>query len=234
MLMVMKKIFYILLTVILAAVALSSCTKMNDFHDEYLKDGPIIYVGKVDSMSVYSGRERVQVNYYITDPRAKELCFYWNNLKDSIKIQVPEHDPLDVQTVLLDQIAEGDHTFQVYSYDGKGHRSIRFEKGFTTYGNNYISTLNNRRVASAACADNVLTLTYGSSSSTRELGVEVSFTDVNGAAQTAFIETALLGGAVIIEGVDPSKEITSRSAYTPDDTCIDVFYSPSTKVVIAE
>lgn len=230
----MKKIYFVILSVILAAVALASCSKMNDVHDEYLKDGPIIYVGKVDSMYVYSGRERAQVDYWITDPRAKELCFYWNNGKDSAKVQVPAHDPVEMQTVIIDPINEGDYTFQVYSYDGKGHRSIKFEKGFSTYGDVYISTLNNRRVASASCVDNVLTVTFGKTGSNREQGVEIAYTDVNGAAKTAYFPTAALEKAVTIENVDTSKPITSRTCYTPDDTAIDEFFTLPSPITIAQ
>ena len=221
----MKTIQYILVVLAATLALAASCTKMNDVHDEYLREGPIIYIGRVDSMKVFSGDNRVQVQYWITDPRAKELCFYWNNHKDSAKFSVPAHDPIEMQTLLIDPVAEGDYTFQVFSYDGKGHRSIRFEQPFSSYGEVYASTLNTRSVVSATVQDEALSISWGNSFSTLEVGIEVRYTGKDGAGKTLFVPTEELKGATVIADADLSRPVSYRTAYKPNEDAIDIFYS---------
>ena len=231
---IMKTIHYILVFLAVTLALAASCTKMNDIHDEYLKDGPIIYVGRVDSMRVFSGDNRVQVDYWITDPRAKDLCFYWNNHKDSARFSVPAHDPTEVQTILIDPVAEGDYTFHVFSYDGKGHRSIRFEQAFSSYGEVYASTLNTRTVRSVSVQDGVVRISWGNSFSEREVGVEVSYTGTDGTGKTLFVPTAELKNATVIEGADLSRSLSYRTAYKPNEEAIDIFYSEAKTIALPE
>ena len=222
---IMKTIHYIFVFLAATLALTASCTKMNDFHDEYLRNGPIVYIGRVDSMKVFPGNQRVQVNYWITDPRAKELCFYWNNRKDSAKFSVPAHDPVEMQTLLIDPVGEGDYTFQVYSYDGKGHRSIRFEQPFSSYGEVYASTLNTRSVVSTSVQEGAISISWGNSFSNLEVGIEVRYTGTDGAERTLFVPTAELKAATVIGDADLSKPISYRTAYKPNEDAIDVFYS---------
>lgn len=232
--MIMKTIHYILVSLAVILALTVSCTKMNDFHDEYLRNGPIIYVGRVDSMKVFPGKERVQVNYWITDPRAKELCFYWNNRKDSAKFSVPAHDPSEMQTLLVDPVAEGDYTFQVFSYDGKGHRSIRFEQAFSSYGEVYASTLNTRSVASVTVGDGTVSVKWGSSFSALEVGIEVRYIGTDGVEKILFVPTEELKAATVIEDADLGRSLTYRTAYKPSEDAIDVFYSVEKLIQLPE
>lgn len=232
--MIMKTIHYILVSLAVILALTVSCTKMNDFHDEYLRNGPIIYVGRVDSMKVFPGKERVQVNYWITDPRAKELCFYWNNRKDSAKFSVPAHDPSEMQTLLVDPVAEGDYTFQVFSYDGKGHRSIRFEQAFSSYGEVYASTLNTRPVASVTVGDGAVSVKWGSSFSALEVGIEVRYIGTDGVEKILFVPTEELKAATVIEDADLGRSLTYRTAYKPSEDAIDVFYSVEKLIQLPE
>ena len=230
----MKTIHYILVFLAVTLTLAASCTKMNDFHDEYLRNGPIVYVGRVDSMTVFSGKNRVQVNYWITDPRAKELCFYWNNRKDSARFSVPAHDPTEMPTVLIDPVKEGDYTFQVYSYDGNGHRSIRFEQVFSSYGEVYSSTLNTRTIRTVSVQDGTVSVVWGSSFSNREVGVEIHYTGTNGSAKTLFVPSAELKNATVISDADLSRSLTYQTAYKPNEDAIDIFYSEERPIPLPE
>ncbi len=232
--MIMKTIHYILVSLAVILALTVSCTKMNDFHDEYLRNGPIVYIGRVDSMKVLSGNQRVQVNYWITDPRAKELCFYWNNRKDSAKFSVPAHDPSEMQTLLVDPVAEGDYTFQVFSYDGKGHRSIRFEQAFSSYGEVYASTLNTRSVVSTSVQEGALSISWGNSFSELEVGIEVRYIGTDGVEKILFVPTEELKAATVIEDADLGRSLTYRTAYKPSEDAIDVFYSVEKLIQLPE
>jgi len=51
-----------------------TCDKMDSTYRDFLQDGPIIYSQRVDSVHVYSGRNRVLVTWDpIKDPRVSKV-----------------------------------------------------------------------------------------------------------------------------------------------------------------
>ena len=141
----MKKNDILIILFILSFSSIWSCSDMNDLHDPYLRDGEITYVGRIDSLKSFSGRERVLIQYWISDPRVKHLQILWNQRQDSIRVPVPPHDPTDSLEVMIGdgngEIPEKDHTFFFYSHDDRGHRSIVFESLISVYGERYQSSL---------------------------------------------------------------------------------------------
>lgn len=225
-----KYLFFAILSLITASMM--SCTRMNDLHDEYLKDGPIVYVGRIDSLRAYAGYNRVKVLYYVTDPRAKEVCFYWNSRRDSSKFDIPAHSAAEMLEVEINPIMEGDLAVEAFTYDKKGHRSIKFETPMKIYGDKYVASLVPRGVRSASVADNVLTVSWGGKSSQTEVGINVYYTDVNGAAKVAELSVPDDGGNTTIADVDPSCPITYMTCYMPYSTALDVFQSMEKTIVI--
>ena len=131
-------------------IFVSACSDMNNLHDIYLKNGEITYVGRIDSIRTFGGRERVLIQYWITDPRVKNLHILWNQKRDSIVAQVQAHNPKDSLEVMIgsgnEVITEGDHTIFIYSHDDRRHRSIMFESLISVYGNRYQESLINRSI----------------------------------------------------------------------------------------
>lgn len=63
----------------------SSCNNYDDYHQDYIKNGEIIYSPKVDSVSCRSGKERVQVDFWLNkSPNVTKVHIYWNSGKDSL------------------------------------------------------------------------------------------------------------------------------------------------------
>lgn len=216
----------LLLSIILG----SACSEMNDLHDVYLKDGEKIYVGRIDSLKAFSGRERSLIQYWITDPRVKSLHILWNQRQDSIVVPVPAHDPADsIEFIIGDGngiIEEGDHTVFIYSYDDKGHRSIKFETLVNVYGDRYQATLMNRPVSSVVLKeDNSLTITWSGSFSKDEIGIQMSYLDNSGKPVESIIPSNILAKPVVFNDINVTKPISYKTLYTPEKFAIDTFYT---------
>lgn len=216
----------LLLLIILA----SACSDMNDMHDVYLKDGEKIYVGRIDSLKSFAGNERLLLQYWTTDPRVKSLHILWNQKRDSIVVQVPKHDPADPVEVIIGEgnsmITEGDHSFFIYSYDSKGHRSIVFETLVSVYGERYQASLTNRPVKNIdVIDDNKLSIKWAGSVSMDEVGVQISYSNKNNNQKKTFISTEILESPVVFDDIDLTKSISYRTMYLPKGTAIDTFYT---------
>ncbi|GHV20612.1 hypothetical protein FACS1894174_02800 [Bacteroidia bacterium] len=209
---------------------------MNDMHDQYLQDGEKTYIGRVDSVKHLSGRERVLIQYWLTDPRAKELHILWNQKRDSIVVPVPEHEPLDMLEVMIgegnEKIGEGDHTFFFYSHDNRGHRSIIFETLINVYGDHYQETLINHSLKNKTKSGNKLTLTWGGSSSADEIGIDIIYKQISGPEKSIFIPIAELGTTTILEDIDFSVPVQYRTWYKPRPNAIDQFSAPLVNIEI--
>jgi len=216
---------------------LAACSDMNEMHDMYLRDGEITYVGRVDSVRILSGRERVKLFYWLTDPRVKRLQLFWNQKRDSLQVAVPEHEPLDALDVTIGDgngvIAEGNHTFLIYSHDERGHRSVVFETLVNIYGEQYQARLLQRRVIETKVADNNdITVLWGGSSSADEIGIALTYTDNNGVVHNDFYPN--VGSETLLPNVDPTKGITYQTLYMPEPTAIDTFRTELQKVPVVK
>ena len=223
----MKQLYFIVAC--MCMIWLAACSDMNDVHDIYLKNGETVYIGRVDSIHVFSGRERVKIRYWVTDPRAKHLEVLWNHGKESAVFDIPAHDPLEGLDIMIGEngssIAEGDYTFTFYTHDDKEHRSIRYEQLLKVYGAQYELTLNNRIVKKLTKGDNELTIEWGGSNSDQEIGVEVFYTDLSGKQASVRKPTEELGSATKIVGIDLSRKVTYCTWYKPREEVIDDFHA---------
>src|SRR5690606_7726560 len=82
----MSKIKYFI--VLICGVVMMSCEDASELLNQHLKDGPIVYAGKIDHMNVQSGYYRVRVNLYPAEDVNRSHCkLSWkisNELKDSV------------------------------------------------------------------------------------------------------------------------------------------------------
>lgn len=224
----MKNIVYIIGICSLLLTG-TSCSDMNDMHDKYMVDGETTYIGRVDTVMTYPGRERVLIRYQLTDPRVKEITVYWAQKGQSVTIEVPVHQPEDILEFMIGDkdtpLAENDYTFQFYSFDKKGHRSVKYETVVSVYGDRFLATLSNRPVKTAKKTSNAneLSVTWGGSSNDKEIGIHVFYTDKSGETSDKFIEKAFLEKEVLLKQVDLTKEIIYQTLFLPQPEAIDTF-----------
>jgi hypothetical protein len=209
----------------LAIAGTWSCTTMDEGYKDYIKDGEISYTGKIDSLTVLSGRNRVQVKgLFISDPKITECRVFWNNRKDSLVVPVARTQGVDVLDVMIEGLVENVHNFEVRTYDKLGNKSIPVYKIGTAYGERYQLSLINRPIASSNVTRRDLTINFGTMDFTSGVyGSEVTFTDNSNVKNTVFVPVT--SASVVLQDYKMYSAYTYRTLFKPDDSCIDVFYS---------
>ncbi|WP_298645702.1 DUF4998 domain-containing protein [uncultured Proteiniphilum sp.] len=227
--------------IILGMLLMIRCSDMNDVHKEFLQDGERVYIGKVDSMRVLPGDERFMLRFWVSDPRAKSVTFYWVPEDDSLYYELHRVSPYDPFEVIIGgsgstkTINEGSYTLQAITSDNLGHYSLRTEKNINVYGEKYRSSLLNR-VLNASEYDeeqNSLKLEFSGPFNEDDTGVEVRYTDMEGVENTVRFVDSLLTSPVFISGFDVPKGVSYRTMYLPDSLAIDTFYTAYAPAEIA-
>ena len=90
---IMRKAFIqnikFLITALCFSVAVTSCSKWDDFK-KYTASGEITYTGKMDSVTIFGGKNRVRVLGKLKgDPNIAKVKIYWNDNADSISFDIP-------------------------------------------------------------------------------------------------------------------------------------------------
>lgn len=222
-----------------------ACSEMNDKHDFYLKDGERIYIGKVDSLHIFPGDNRVQFNYWVSDPRCKKVGFYWYPENDSVMVNINKVVPSDTLALLIGgelgtkSISQGSYTLRVITYDDKGNHSVTTEEVFNVYGDDFRSSLINRPLQSVNYegASKQLTLNFSEFAiNEAERGVQIFYTDADQANKTIHLSSDRLNTdpMVIINNLNPEEEVTYQTLFLPEPTAIDIFITERSKVEIVE
>lgn len=221
---------------------MASCEKMEDTYSDYLKGGEIAYPGKADSLTAFPGNERIALQWLImSDPKVVKAVVYWNNQADSIVVPIKKTSHVDTINVRLADMEEGLYTFNVYTYDKDGNRSIGSQVIGEVFGESYQKTISNRLIRSVSW----LNLPQQGSAPAFK-GAEIGWYGVN--AQAIFIDieymkedgttTVLREEPVRVTGrpplfrettrlpnCRPNSMISYKTAYVPEPMAIDTFYT---------
>ncbi len=210
-----------------------SCSRMNDLHDPYLKNGEILYTGKVDSAKVFAGEERVLLRYYTSDPKAKNLMIYWNFRADSTLLPIPAKNAEDPVDVNFENLEEGDIYFELFTFDENvENRSVSYPVEGYSYGDMFRSTLLNRNIASILrnLDDRVVVIEWYAADP-RSIGCMLKYTNQEGAT----VERMVPPGETVTEIPDVHGEaefIEYQTVYLPEVDAIDRFYANLRQVEI--
>lgn len=238
---IVLKIFFI--TCILSYI--TSCSEMNDKHDFYFQNGERIYIGKIDSLHVFPGDNRVQIRFWSSDPRCKKVGFYWYPSGDSLIAEINRTASIDSFDVYLGDIygttsiSEGSYTFRIITFDNEGNSSIPVEKIVNVYGDTYRSSLNNRplRNVNYNSEDKNLILDFSELAiNEAEVCVEIFYTDLMGELKTMSVTSDSLDiySKVNIYDIDPNEEVTYSTKFLPHPLAIDTFAADFNSVEIEE
>src|SRR5690554_3764805 len=105
----MKQLIYILY-IVLISLGLFGCNDIDDFYKHHLVDGPILYIGKVDSVETFSGKNRLMLRWIkMKDPRASTAEISWaNGTQKQIVDLTNEKD--HYTTVIIDNLETGTYS----------------------------------------------------------------------------------------------------------------------------
>ncbi|WP_121812045.1 DUF4998 domain-containing protein [Mucilaginibacter kameinonensis] len=216
--------YYLLM---LAAFILSSCTKMDDYKKKYEPNGPIIYPGKLDSVQVFSGKNRVFLTgLFTSDPKIVKYRVYWNSKQDSIETLVTRSSGIDTAKLFIPNLPEGTMTFEVRTFDNGGHISVPVTLAANVYGSLYQSSLINRGIAKAELQSDGSALINWADVNVDDglISMEIKYTDVSNKQHDTLITSLATGLSTSLPKFKAGSMISYRTAFKPNPTAIDTFY----------
>src|SRR4051812_4628716 len=109
-----------ILAIAFLSMVLFSCTKMENTHEEYIKEGPIKYTGRIKSAQVHSGKNRAIIQGLKTiDPDAKNIKVKWEfeGVVDSLISTIDAVQDGEYIKIELNGLKEGEYTFYIITSD---------------------------------------------------------------------------------------------------------------------
>jgi len=208
----MKKALYIVFAGILAT-CLFSCMKQDDIYKDFVVPGGLKYPQKVDTLIVRRGYNKLELCWPKTiDPSVVKARLFWNGGLDSLDVDMTSVE--DTARVILDNLEETAYSFQIYTYDAHGNRSVVTEQTGIPYGDKYLTSKSLKEITSAA----MLTTTcanFNLSSTVADLQYcEISYTSTSGEEKTVIVEP----GAKSVQIMDfkNGEPYRIRCVYKPD------------------
>lgn len=218
------------IAVLLFVIAAVSCKKMDDYK-KYIEDKPVInYTGKVDSVRVFSGKNRVLIKgLLVSDPKIKEARIYWDGRRDSLVVPISRTSGVDTLKAAIANLEDRVYNFEIVTFDDQGNKSVKVYAFGRSYGENYQLSLTNRPIAtnSLNTRTNTFDVTFGNVD--RTLGIfatELKYIDLLGQEQVKRIK--IDENALSLSNVKVGELMSYRSLYLPDTLCLDTFYTDYT------
>jgi hypothetical protein len=143
----MKKLKLNILLLAATLLSLPACDDINSLHQKYIDQGETFYTGKVDSLEVFPGNEKVKFAWQLnSDPRITQTIIVWNDGADRDVADVNRTQSGILKMEKIVSVSEGIYDFELYTVDREGNRSLGQLRTVQIYGPKYISYLNNRRL----------------------------------------------------------------------------------------
>lgn len=215
---------------LITILLVSACSKMDAYKEKYVSKGEITYTGKIDSVSISSGKNRVKFKALLNpDPRVTFYRAYWGGRADSATFQVGAAAGGGTVERIISNVPEGEQTFEFVTFDAAGNKSVSTFKNGTAYGSRYQESLLNRTIKSSALTANLETAIslVGMDKATGAFITEVRYLKTTG--DSASCNIPLTTNDTFLVTHKYGSEIIYRTWYRPDSTCIDTFYTAYTK-----
>lgn len=223
----MKSNTLLISTIVAILFIFLGCGKMDDSYREFLK-GETIYIAKADSMKVRSGNKRIELSWLLlSDPKVIKYKIFWDNRSDSIENNVTKTADVDTIRLIINNIAEGTHEFEIYTYDKYGNSSIKATVIGKVYGSHYASTLLPVFAKSVDRSEKDMVITWPDPGPTLS-GIDIRYYD---------------NAHVLKEVHANSKESTStlkefprfgefeyKTSFLPEPDALDTFYTDYTTI----
>ena len=216
----------------LVTLVIVSCSKMDDYK-KFAEGGEISYTGKIDSVKILSGHNRVIIKgLFLADPKVSICKIYWNNMADSIVVPVIRKNTVDTLNISVPNVKEGIQNFIIYTYDNIGNKSIPVYRTGRAYGDRYQASLTNRPISVAQTDEKGITAIIWQNMDrlTGVFATEVAYINSSNVAKT--ITVPIDADTTIITDFKTSSSIRYRTLFMPDTVSIDTFKTEYTARVI--
>ncbi|SDD00497.1 DUF4998 domain-containing protein [Niabella drilacis] len=211
-------------TLLVGLAVLSGCSKMDATYSKFLTNPDILYPGRVDSIRVFTGKERIKINALLSsDPKVNRLRVFWNNNRDSFETAITPAEIGTRKEILIPSVKEGEYTFRVITYDHNGAPSVPAEFFSKVYGPVFEQKVMNRMLLGASNfqTDTVFVQWSDANASYADTKVNVSYTGTDGQALSVIVPRDSLRTA--LPGYKTGTSFTCQTTIRPDSSCMDVF-----------
>jgi hypothetical protein len=213
-------------------VVISACQKMDDYK-KYIADNPVItYTGKVDSVKVYPGENRVMIKgLLVSDPKIVEVRIYWNSRRDSLVVPIKRTAGVDTLKAYINNLADAVYNFELVTFDQQKNKSVRVYAIGRAYGQNYQLSLLNRPALEANTGSNgVTTISFSNlDANSGAQSTEVKYTTANGTE--AKLSLPLTQASLQLPSdYKIGTALSYRTKYLPDTLAIDTFYTEYSRI----
>ncbi|MDR1336752.1 MAG: hypothetical protein LBK22_07985 [Tannerella sp.] len=204
-------------------LACASCSEKPDL-DDYTRGEMLRYAGKANDPVYFAGHDRLALQFVLgPDPNLCRAVIYWNLRADSMTIDFNRAElPSDTIVRCIENLPENTWSFEIFTFDVYGNRSVPTYLTARTYGVRYMSGLYNREVRDFTYSLDTkdFVITWGEHL-LKSLCVEVEYTDGNQAKHTLFVDSAT--GVTALANVDARLPVAYRTLYKPEPEAIDSF-----------
>ena len=200
----------------------SSCDKMKDNYMDYLAGGEIIYPGKADSLKTYPGKNRIQVQWLLkSDPSITSAKIYWSNKENFREVPIIRTSGIDTINVLLENMEEQTYTFEVYTFDNVGNKSVASEAIGTVYGDKYRSTLLNRALQGVNLTEEGDLEIIWEAADEGTVAEELTYSDTDGKTHSVSFDVSQ--DTISLVKFDLSGSLWMSTVFMPNPVAIDTF-----------
>lgn len=201
------------------------CSKMDDTYRKFIEDGELRYSKMPDSISILPGNQRAEVWMMISEPNIVMAKVFWNNGRDSVEIPINPSSGSKVVSTIIDSIEEGSYTFEFFTYDSEGNKSVKSDTTGFIYGHFYESGLVNRPIQSSfidldAGQSRIL---WNELTDSTIVGTEIKYKTFDGIEKT--MRVASTEEVTLIDDIPQGDSILYRTLYKPVSIAIDTFFT---------
>lgn len=223
-----------LICVALAIIAFASCTPQDAvYKDLYHNAYKVDYPQAPAQLSGMAGYLSAYLKWLApVSPTCTEAIIYWNIKQDSLRVNLrdPKYNHKDTICVKIAGLEETDYTFDVYTIDRVGSRSIMSEALVSPKGPNYVKTLVARPVNNAVVSEinEAGVVNLGNRNKVSPYS-EIRYKDSFNIEKTIRVKPS--ENKIVLKDIDIEnpEDIEYRSAFVTAD-CIDTLYSEWTRI----
>jgi hypothetical protein len=197
------------------------CRKMDDTYSGFLEKGETVYIAKADSLKARGGKNRIELSWLLlSDPKVTRYKVYWNNGRDSIENSVVKTTNVDTVKLMINDIAEGTHQFEIYTYDKVGNKSVKATKLGKVYANIYSSSLLSATYSKLERSGNDLRIIWNEP--TKDLaGMDISYQNTSNVLKA--VHTSEKAEATILANFPLGGEFSFITSFLPEPKALDTF-----------
>lgn len=213
-----EKMFFIILLI----STIYGCSDMDADYKNFIKDGEIIYTGKMDSVVILSGKERVFITgVFISDPNITQCRIYWDSRTKHVDVPVERVNGVQKFKQEI-PLPEKLYNFEIFTLDQNGNISVPVSASGKSYGEKFQTSITNRLITSAEM-DETGSVTIGWLPIDKTLGAfATEITYVNTEEQTCKVVTSVDEEQTILPKFG-DDQFSFQTLYLPDTLCVDTF-----------